>query len=149
MAHNYKTDSGSFAVPAVAWYIRKADDGVYWLYRNQNKILANVVDFQVAYGIDIDRDGLEWSGTVVPGSSLWARPEHTLDYLASDDPAYPIPTAAPNSGEVKNHLRTQEAIESVRAVWVRLTVLRHGGSEEDAEDNIVASSYVTVMNLHN
>jgi len=149
LAHNYKTDTGSFGVPAVAWYIRKADDAVYWLYRNQHKVLANVVDFQVAYGIDVDRDGLEWSGTVVPGSALWARPEHTLDYLSSDDPAAPIPVTAPNSGEVTNHLRTQEAIESVRAVWIRLTLLRHGGAEEDAEDNIVATSYVTVVNLHN
>ena len=149
LAHNYKTDSGSFAVPAVAWYIRKADDGVYWLYRNQHRVLANVVDFQVAYGIDVDRDGLEWSGTVAPGTSLWTRPEHTLDYLDSDDPAAPIPAAAPNSGEVRHHLRTQEAIESVRAVWVRLTTLRHGGAEEDAEDNIVATSYVTLVNLRN
>lgn len=145
---SYSLDSASIAVPAVAWYVKQASDNVYWLYRNENKVLANVVDFQVAFGIDVDQDGLEWAATVAPSTSgaLWTRPEHTLAYLASDDPAYP---KANSSGEVINHARPREVIESVRTVWFKITLLRRTAAEEDDEDNIIASAYTTMVNLRN
>ena len=45
-------------LPANVWYIRKATDGVYWLYRNQRKVMDNVIDFQVEAGYDSNGDGM-------------------------------------------------------------------------------------------
>ncbi|MGD1075400.1 MAG: hypothetical protein ABR903_04900, partial [Thermodesulfovibrionales bacterium] len=49
-------------VPAIAWYVRldpnnaKYPDGtpVYWLYRNQNRVIPYVDNFQVWYGYDAE-----------------------------------------------------------------------------------------------
>ena len=145
----YSHDSSSVAVPAVVWEVRRASDGTYWLYRNQHKVLPNVVDFQLAYGLDPEWDGLEWADSVMPTSSsdLKQRPEHHLPYLASDDPAYP---RASSGGELSNYFgRDQEVIESVRTVWMRITVLRNVASEDSGAENTVASSYVNLVNLRN
>jgi len=51
-------------LPAVVWYVRKADDGRYWLYRNEKKVIPDVFDFQIHVGYDLDGDGVvedsEW-----------------------------------------------------------------------------------------
>lgn len=151
VASTYLHDDASVAVPAVVWEVRLAEDGLYWLYRNQNKVLANVVDFQLAYGLDPEWDGLEWSASVMPTSTaqLKQRPEHHLAYLASDDPAYASRNTA-TGGELVSYFGSpQEVIESVRTVWIRITVLRAAVVQDSAEENRVATSYVTLVNLRN
>ena len=148
---SYIHDSTSIAVPAVVWEVRLADDGVYWLYRNQHKVLSNVVDFQLAYGLDPEWDGLEWSASVMPmlSSDLKQRPEHHLDYLASDDPAYSFRSAS-SGGELSSYFgHPQEVIESLRTVWIRVTVLRAVAEQDSAAENTVATSYVSLVNLRN
>jgi len=147
----YVHDSASIAVPAVVWEIRLANDGIYWLYRNQHKVLPNVVDFQLAFGLDPEWDGLEWSASVMPSTAaeLKKRPEHHLAYLADDEPAYGSRSDS-TGGELSNYFsRPQEVIESVRAVWARITVLRNVAASDNAADNTVATSYVSLVNLRN
>ncbi len=63
------TQATSEVVAAIAWYVdMKTDDAVPWLYRNNDKVAPNILDFQIEYGFDISRDGLEWAATV-PGSA--------------------------------------------------------------------------------
>jgi type II secretory pathway pseudopilin PulG len=51
-------------LPAVVWYVKKADDGRYWLYRNEKRVIPDVFDFQIHVGYDLDGDGVvedsEW-----------------------------------------------------------------------------------------
>lgn len=68
---NAYTQSSSEVVAAIAWYVdMKSGDAVPWLYRNNDKVVPNVLDFQIQYGFDIDRDGLEWAATVPPGGTV-------------------------------------------------------------------------------
>ncbi|MFN3479296.1 MAG: PilW family protein [Thermodesulfovibrionales bacterium] len=77
---NYPQDSR--VVPAIAWYVRKDSTGkkypdgsdVYWLYRNENKVMPYVEDFQIRYGYgafpnDPLKGGIQendWSDKVPP-----------------------------------------------------------------------------------
>lgn len=62
-------------VPAISWYVEQKTgatppDKVKWLYRDQDKVLRNVIGFQVSFGYDQDNDGLQWSQTIPPGFSI-------------------------------------------------------------------------------
>jgi len=143
-------DAATIAVPAVAWYIKQnSNDDIFWLYRNESKVLPNVVDFQISFGLDPDWDGAEWSATVAPttASALKTRPEHHLDFLADDDPAYPV---SASSGELVDYFaRPEEVIRSLRSVWVRVTVLRTVAAQDNVAGNTVATSYVNLVNIRN
>jgi type II secretory pathway component PulJ len=72
LAHTYVT-ADSIVVPAITWYLEKKTgvtppDTVYWLYRNTDKVLPNVIGFQVSFGYDITNNGLEWFPTVPPAT---------------------------------------------------------------------------------
>jgi len=67
--------AASSVVPAIAWYVRSDpppnktySDGtpVYWLYKNEDKVMPYVDDFQVQYGYDANNNGLEWDDVVPP-----------------------------------------------------------------------------------
>lgn len=72
---------GSQVVPAVAWYVIIDPDGntysdgtpMYWLYRNQNKVIPNVDNFQVTYGYYAPGGGIVWdsgpNNTTTPAST--------------------------------------------------------------------------------
>ncbi len=85
--------AGSQVVPAVAWYVIKDPDGktypdgstMYWLYRNQNKVIPNVDNFQVTYGYYDPSSGMVWdippgpppgppSGTIPPSTAITTPP---------------------------------------------------------------------------
>ena len=57
-ALKYYNCSNGKIVPANVWYVRKTTDGTYWLYRNQEKVLKNVLNFQVCAGYDKNNDGI-------------------------------------------------------------------------------------------
>lgn len=62
-------------VPAISWYVEQKTgtahpDKVKWLYRGQDKVLRNVIGFQVSFGYDQDNDGLQWAQTIPPGFSI-------------------------------------------------------------------------------
>ncbi len=63
--YDCSASSKGLVIPANVWYVRKADDGKYWLYRNEQKVLPNVEDFQVHVGYDENGDGVveenEWT----------------------------------------------------------------------------------------
>ncbi len=63
------SDKGK-VLPAIVWYVRKATDGRYWLYRNEEKVLPNVEDFKVFVGYDFNGDGIvdtiEENATEIP-----------------------------------------------------------------------------------
>ncbi len=65
------TQTTSEVVAAIAWYVdMKTGDAVPWLYRNNDKVAPNILDFQIEYGFDISRDGLEWADTVPGGATV-------------------------------------------------------------------------------
>ena len=123
LAFDYRA-AGSEVVPAIAWYVeRKENDAVTWLYRDQDKVLANVVDMQVEYGYDLDNDGLEWFGSVPPPPDLLGNP-------------------SPVDGE----LDTRKRVEALKSVRVVLTVKRGGAGVLGAE---AASDFEQLINLRN
>lgn len=70
----YQSAVDHSVVPATVWYVRRDPDGktfsdgsaVYWLYRNNFKVLPNVSDFKIKYGYDTKNDGIQWSDTIPP-----------------------------------------------------------------------------------
>ena len=50
--------NGAKVVPAIVWYVKKDKNNNYWLYRNQQKVIKNVVDFVVCAGYDLNGDGI-------------------------------------------------------------------------------------------
>ncbi len=66
--------ANSTVVPAIAWYVREDPDGrkypdgskMYWLYRNQNRVMPGIEDFQIRYGYDADGDGIQWDDDIPP-----------------------------------------------------------------------------------
>lgn len=98
-------NTGSYAansqvVPAVAWYVTQDPNGLtysdgtpmYWLYRNQNKVIPNVDNFQVTYGYYAAGGGIVWdnigsansplTGSIPPttASNNILNPPFTLSY---------------------------------------------------------------------
>ncbi len=66
------TDSS--VVPAIAWYVRNSTDGekypdgtdIYWLYRNETKVIPDIDAFQIRYGYDAKNDGIECDSVIPP-----------------------------------------------------------------------------------
>ncbi len=50
--------NGAKVVPAIVWYVKKDSNNDYWLYRNQQKVIENVVNFSVCAGYDLNGDGI-------------------------------------------------------------------------------------------
>jgi hypothetical protein len=55
---NYDNCTNGSIIPANVWYVKKASDGEYWLYRNENKVMNNILNFQVCAGYDTNGDGI-------------------------------------------------------------------------------------------
>ena len=99
---NAYTQSSSEVVGGIAWYVdMKTNDAVPWLYRNNDKVVPHALDFQIQYGFDIDRDGLEWASTV------------------------------PGSGTVDGDSDARAKADSLKSVKITLTALQHDPDQKD------------------
>lgn len=81
--HSYAANSS--VVPAIAWYVREDPDGrtypdgskIYWLYRNQNRVIPYVDNFQIRYGYDAEPNSpttggiqsADWADVIPPPSN--------------------------------------------------------------------------------
>ena len=65
---NTYDENDSIVVPAITWYVSDKDNTL-WLYRNEDKVLPNVIGFQIDFGFDIDHDGLQWYPTLPPANN--------------------------------------------------------------------------------
>jgi prepilin-type N-terminal cleavage/methylation domain-containing protein len=89
--------SNSFVVPAIAWYVRQDPDGkkypdgskVYWLYRNQNRVIPYVDDLQISYGYDAEpndptKGGIQsadWADVIPPPTNPDGASSFDFGYL--------------------------------------------------------------------
>ena len=90
---NFQALSSPSVVPATAWYVRSDPDGkkyrdgtpVYWLYRNGDRVMQYVDNFQIQYGYDANNDGIQWADTVPPPATR-IRPSTKPDPDPQEDP---------------------------------------------------------------
>jgi hypothetical protein len=84
-------------VPAIAWYVRQDPDSrkypdgtkIYWLYRNQNRVIPYVDDLQISYGYDAEpndptKGGIQsadWADVIPPPTNPDGASSFDFGYL--------------------------------------------------------------------
>jgi len=123
LSNSFKA-SDSVVVPAITWYVeKKSGDTTFWLYRNKDKVLPNVIGFQVSYGYDDENNGIQWFDNIPPQGPAGAKVD-TLDVNANGN----IPTL----------------LDDLRAVRLVISVKRPGSA-----GNFVMFTYQKVVLLKN
>jgi hypothetical protein len=87
--YNCTKSCEGIVLPANVWYVR-INGGTYWLYRNEEKVIPNVEDFQVFVGYDLNGDGVVEDSELKKTDSLPgdAVPENLRFFLFKIKAAY-------------------------------------------------------------
>jgi prepilin-type N-terminal cleavage/methylation domain-containing protein len=87
--YNCTKSCEGIVLPANVWYVR-INGGTYWLYRNEEKVIPDVEDFQVFVGYDLNGDGVVEDSELKKTDSLPgdAVPENLRFFLFKIKAAY-------------------------------------------------------------
>ena len=86
-ALNFNNCANGIVLPAISWYIRKKNN-IYWLYRNQKKVIPNVNNLQIVAGYDSNNDGIVDNTEEITVLPVNAKPEYLKYFQFNIDVGY-------------------------------------------------------------